>query len=99
MRINPPSLLLFCFRITNHGSPFKDFPHTVLLSLGSKSNLGHIQIDRDVKGFHLYCSVRVESLLKRNNFCSTKKCILVAVVMWGGLAEVGKESLIEQTNE
>lgn len=95
MRINPP-LLLFCFRITNHGSPFKDFPHT-----SSKFNLGHIQTFRDVKGFHLYCSVHMESLLKGSNyFCGTKKCILVVtVVLWGGQAGVGKESLIEQTNE
>lgn len=56
-------------------------------------------MDRNVKGFHLYCSVYKESLLKGSNFCSTKKCILIAVVQWGGQAEVGKESLIEQTNE
>lgn len=41
----------------------------------------------------------MRNLLRENNFCSTKKCILSAAVMWGGRAEVGKESLIEQTNE
>lgn len=49
--------------------------------------------------FHLNCSIYIGNLLKQNNFCSTKKCILTAVVMWEGCAEVGKESLIEQTNE
>lgn len=99
MRINPTLPCCFFFRITNNSSPFKDFPHLDVLSLGSKSNFGQIQIDRDIKGFHLYCSVCTESLLKRSNFCGTKKCIFVTVVMWAGPAEVGKESLIEQTNE
>lgn len=55
---------------------------------------------RDVGVFHFYNSAYMGTLLQQRNLIKTKKCILIAVVMWeGGYSAVGKESLIEQTNE
>lgn len=71
-----------------------------LLWLATESNLGRRQTDGNICwGIQGYSGRNTAKLWQRPNFCRSKKQILIEVETWGGCTAVGKESLIEQTNE